>query len=87
MNLLTQLLPFIIIFAIFYFLVIQPQRRRQQELQNLISNLKIGDTVFTSGGIIGKIIELRDKSLIIRSADKSSLEIARSAVAGKEMLE
>lgn len=79
----TLLLP-IIIFAIFYFLVIVPQRRRQQELQQLIGELKIGDEVVTNGGIIGKIIELRETSLIVRSADKSNLEIARSAVVGKD---
>ena len=83
MNVLVQILPFLAIFAIFYFLVIVPQRRRQQEAQNLIAALKVGDTVTTNGGVIGKIIELRDKSLIIRSADKSNLEIARAAVSEK----
>jgi preprotein translocase subunit YajC len=84
-SILFQLAPFLLIFVIFYFLVIVPQRRRQQELQDMISNVKIGDIIVTNGGLIGKIIEIREKSLIIRSADKSNLEIARSAVAGKEI--
>jgi preprotein translocase subunit YajC len=76
-------LPFIAIFAIFYFLVIMPQRRQQQELKNLVAELKAGDEVVTNGGIIGKIIEVRDTSFIVRSADKSNLEVAKSAVVGK----
>ena len=85
MNAIIQFLPFFAILAIFYFLVIAPQRRRQQEVQDLVANLKMGDTVVTNGGIIGKIVQLNEKSLIIRSADKSNLEIARSAVVGKEV--
>lgn len=84
MNAILGFLPFILILAIFYFLVIMPQRRRQQELQRVIESLKIGDTVVTGGGIIGKIIEVRETSLIVRSADKSNLEIARTAIAGKD---
>jgi preprotein translocase subunit YajC len=84
MSGIISFLPFIAILAIFYFLVIVPQRRRQQELQALIDSLKIGDTIYTNGGIVGKIIETREKTLIIRSADKSNLEIARSAVIGRD---
>lgn len=77
------LLPFVAIFAIFYFLVILPQRRQQQELKNMVAELKTGAEVVTNGGVIGKIIEVRETSFIIRSADKSNLEIAKSAVAGR----
>ncbi len=83
--LIFQLAPFFLIFIIFYFLVIAPQRRRAQEVQNMIANLKINDTVVTNGGVIGKIKEIKDKSFIIQSADKSFIEIARSAVVGKEV--
>lgn len=83
----TFILPFVVIFGIFYFMVILPQRKRQQEMQELIANLKIGETVVTNGGIIGKVVQLNDKSLIIRSADKSNLEISRSAVIEREASE
>ena len=76
-------LPFIAIFAIFYFLVIMPQRRQAQELKNMVAELKTGDEVITNGGIVGKIIEVRETSFIIRSADKSNLEVAKSAVVGR----
>ena len=76
-------LPFIAIFGIFYFLVIRPQRQQQKDLQALIAELKINDEVVTNGGIIGRIKEVRETSYIIQSADKSFLEIARTAVVGK----
>src|SRR5215217_1755395 len=77
-----QFLPIILIVAVFYFLLIRPQQRRQRQLQDTIATLKIGDRVVTTGGIIGVITTVRETSFIIRSADKSILEIARSAVAG-----
>ena len=76
-------LPFIAIFAIFYFLVIRPQRQQQKDLQAMIAELKINDEIVTNGGVIGKIKEIRETSYIIQSADKSFLEIARTAVIGK----
>ena len=79
-SIIWTFLPFIAIFAIFYFLVIMPQRKQQQETKNMIAELKNGDEIVTNGGIVGKIIEVRDSSFIVRSADKSNLEIARSAV-------
>lgn len=82
-SLIFTFLPFIAIFAIFYFLVILPQKRQQQSVKDMVAELKTGDEVVTNGGIIGKIIEVRETSFIIRSGDKSNLEIARSAVVGK----
>ncbi len=81
-GLIGGLMPFLLIFGVFYFLIIVPQRRRQRELQTMISNLKAGDRVVTTGGIIATVTAVRERSLIVRSADKSILEIARSAVAG-----
>ena len=77
-----QLLPFLLIFGVFYFLIILPQRKRQQQLQTTIAALKAGDKIITTGGIIGKIAEVREGSFLIRTADKSILEISRAAVAG-----
>jgi preprotein translocase subunit YajC len=76
------LLPMVLIIAVFYMLLIRPQQKRQRELQETISQLKAGDRVVTTGGVIGTITTVRDTSFLIRSADKSILEIARSAVAG-----
>lgn len=79
---LAQFLPFILIIVIFYVLLIRPQQKRQRQLQETIANLKTGDRVVTNGGVIGVITGVKDTSFLIRSADKSILEVARSAIAG-----
>jgi len=79
-SLIWTLLPFVFIFGIFYFLVILPQKRQKQQLQELITQLKINDEVVT----IGKIKEVKDTSFIIQSAEKSFLEVGKSAVVGKK---
>src|SRR6266851_6483970 len=76
------LVPMLLIFGVFYLLLIRPQQKKQRQLQATIAELKAGDKVVTTGGVIGVITAVRDTSFLIRSADKSMLEIARSAVAG-----
>jgi len=82
-SLIWTLLPFVFIFGIFYFLVILPQKRQKQQLSEMISQLKINDEIVTNGGVIGKIKEVKETSFIIQSAEKSFLEIGKSAVVGK----
>ena len=84
MGAVVQLLPILLIIGVFYILLIRPQQKRQQELQQTISQLKAGDRIVTTGGIIGTITNVRDTTFLIRSAEKSILEISRSAVAGIE---
>lgn len=85
---LFSLLPmFLIIFGIFYFLVIKPQKKQQAEIKTMVAELKINDEVVTNGGIIGKIKEVRDTSFIVQSAEKSFLEIAKSAVVGRKPID
>jgi len=79
---LLNLTPFLLMFGVLYFLIIAPQRRRQRELQATIEALKAGDRIITTGGIIATVTSVRERSLLVRSADKTILEIARSSVAG-----
>lgn len=76
------LIPMLLVFGVFYLLLIRPQQKRQRQLQTQIADLKAGDKIVTTGGIIGIITAVKDTSFLVRSADKSILEIARSAVAG-----
>jgi preprotein translocase subunit YajC len=78
---LAQLLPIFLIIAVFYFLLIRPQQRRQRQLQETIASLKTGDKVITNGGVIGVITMVKETTFLIRSADKTILEVARSAIA------
>ena len=81
-NFLVALLPWILIFGVFYFLLIVPQRKRQRALQETIENLKAGDKIVTSGGIVGTITAVRDTTFLIRSGEKSILEVSRAAISG-----
>lgn len=81
-GLLVTLMPFLLIFGVFYFLIIVPQRRRQKALQDMVAQLKAGDKIITSGGIIATVTAVRENSLLVRSADKSIIEITRASVAG-----
>ena len=82
-GLLGGLMPFLLIFGVFYFLIIVPQRRRQKALQDMIATLKAGDKIITSGGILATVKQVKEKSLVVMS-DKSLLEISRSSVAGMQ---
>ena len=83
-GILGALAPFLLIFGVFYFLIIVPQRRRQKALQEMIAALKAGDRIITTGGIIATVTAVRDKSLLVRTADKSILEVTRASVAGMQ---
>jgi len=81
-----SLLPYLgmwgLIIAIFYFLMIRPQRRKQQEAAKMLSELKRGDRVLTTGGLFGSVVGLKDKEgvVVLKIADQVKVEVAKSAV-------
>lgn len=81
---LLQLIPFVVIFAIFYFLMIAPMRKRQKALQNMVANLKKGDAVITQGGLYGEVAALREDSVILKLGENIKVRVARSAIAGMQ---
>jgi preprotein translocase subunit YajC len=80
----SPLVMMALIFGVFYFLIIRPQQKRQQALRDMIAQLKAGDKVITTGGILATVKQVKEKSLLVMSADKSILEVSRSAVAGMQ---
>ena len=73
--------PLLFIFAIFYFLLIMPQQRRQKKWQAMLGELKAGDKITTSGGLRGTILSLKDDSVILRvPPDNLKLEVSRGSV-------
>jgi preprotein translocase subunit YajC len=79
---LIQFVPFLMILAIFYFLILLPMKRRQKKIQEFQNSLKVGDNIVTTGGIYGQITRLNEKSVQLQIADKVRIEIARAAVGG-----
>lgn len=80
-NPLLQLAPMILIFVMFYFVLIRPQRKKQQELAAQIAALKGGDQIVTNGGIYGVISSLQEKTLTLKIADNVKIKIDKAAVA------
>lgn len=82
MGTLGMLLPMVIMFAILYFFMIRPQKKKDKEIQDMRSGLQIGDEVITTGGIIGIVVSLKEDTLVIETgSDRSKVRIARWAVA------
>ena len=77
-----QLVPFVLVLAIFYFIILLPMKRKQQKVQEFLGNLKVGDRVITTGGIYGQVTRLGEMTVQLQVADKVRLEVAKSAVGG-----
>jgi preprotein translocase subunit YajC len=81
-SILVQMLPFVLVLGIFYFIILLPMKRRQKKVQQFLDALKVGDRVVTSGGIFGSITKLSDRSVQLQIADKVRVEVSRAAIVG-----
>lgn len=82
-SLLVTMLPFVLIFVIMYFLILRPQQKRAREHAELVKNLRRGDTVVTSGGLVGKVTKVVDDDQIeVEIADGVRIRQMRSMVSG-----
>ena len=77
-----QFVPFVLVLAIFYFIILLPMRRKQQMVQTFLENLKVGDRVITTGGIYGQVTKLGGDSIQLQIADKLRIEVAKAAIGG-----
>ena len=73
-------LPFLAVFAIYYFIVIMPTRRTQKKAQEMIENLKVGDKVITNSGIYGTISGIKEDRIQVRIADNVKVEMSRNSI-------
>jgi preprotein translocase subunit YajC len=78
----VQLIPFVLVLGIFYFVILMPMRRRQKKVDEFLGSLKVGDKVVTTGGLYGSVTRLGDETLQIQIADKVRVEVSRNAVVG-----
>lgn len=77
-----QLVPFVLVLGIFYFIILLPMKKKQQKVTEFLDALKVGDRVITTGGIHGQITRLGDQSLQLQIADKVRIEVAKAAIGG-----
>ncbi len=77
----TGLLPIVLIFVIMYFLILRPQQQRQRQQREMIANIRRGDTVVTSGGLIGKIAKVDENEILIEIAEETRVRVVRSMIA------
>ena len=83
----VQLVPMILIFVVFYFVLIRPQRKKDKEAKAMLDNLKVGDRICTIGGIYGTIVKIKDDVLTVEVGEqKTQLVFARWAIRNVEQL-
>lgn len=81
MAMIMSLLPMILIFILFYFLLIRPQKKREKEIQKMREAIEVGDEIITAGGIIGRLVSIKDDTIVIETAgDRSKIRLARWAI-------
>ena len=76
------LLPYLLVIAVFYFVLIRPMKSRQQKVQTFLDGLKVGDRVVTSGGIYASVTRVEKDKLQLQIADKVRIDVSRNAVVG-----
>ena len=81
MQILVQLLPLIFLFAVMYFLMIRPQKKKDKQIQDMRKSLQVGDEIVTIGGICAKVVKTKEESIVIQvGADKVKMEVMRWSV-------
>ena len=78
----TALIPLVLMFAIFYFLLIRPQQKKAKEHREMLQNLKTGDRVITAGGIHGRITGMDEMTVTVEIADRVRVKVTRGSVSG-----
>lgn len=83
MHSIMQFLPMIIIFVLFWFLLIRPQQKKMKEHNEMLANLKVNEKVLTTGGIIGTIKHIDDKTVDLQIAENTVVQLQRSSITQK----
>jgi preprotein translocase subunit YajC len=81
-SLLQMVVPLAMVFAIFYFIVIVPNKRQQKKVQEFLEGLKVNDKVITTSGIFGQVMRLDDQSVQLQIADKVNIKVSKAAIGG-----
>jgi len=77
-----MIVPLAMVFAIFYFIVIVPNKRQQKKVQEFLEGLKVNDKVITTSGIFGQVMRLDEQSVQLQIADKVNIKVSKAAIGG-----
>lgn len=81
-QMLTTILPIVLMVVIFYFLLIRPERKRSKKMKEMLDNLQVADEVVTTGGIIGRVLSVKEDTVLIETgSDRTRLRVLRSSIA------
>ena len=81
-SLLQMVVPLAMVFAIFYFIVIVPNKKQQKKVQEFLEGLKVNDKVITTSGIFGQVMRLDEQSVQLQIADKVNIKVSKAAIGG-----
>ena len=85
-QLISSTLPFVVVLAAMYFMLISPQKKREKKMQEMRNSIEIGDGVVTAGGIVGRVISVKEDTIVIESAS-SKIRLKRWSISEVEKLE
>lgn len=81
-SMLTLIIPIALMILIFYFLIIRPEKKRNKEMQDMLNNIQVADEVITTGGIIGRVISVKEDTVLIETgSDRTKIRVVKSAIA------
>lgn len=79
---LLQMVPYLLMFVLFYFVLLAPMRKQQKKTKEMLANLKKNDRVITTGGLYGTVAQIEDQFVFVKIADTVKVKMARSAITG-----
>ena len=81
-SILTMILPLVLMVGIFYFLILRPEKKRNKEMQDMLNNIEVADEVVTNGGIIGRVLSVKEDTVLIETgSDRTKIRVLKSAIA------
>lgn len=81
-SMLMMILPLVLMIGIFYFLILRPEKKRNREMQEMLNNIQVADEVVTTGGIIGRVLSVKEDTVLIETgSDRTKIRVLKSAIA------
>ena len=81
-SILTMIIPLALLVVFFYFFIIRPEKKRNKEMQNMLNNIQVADEVITNGGIIGRVLSVKEDTILIETgSDRTKIRVLKTAIA------